>query len=387
MNLPKHEGINFGASYRIPANLLKMPPTHPDGTGVDEAIDQPHRRLRRRISRRSRRFKHVHRHREGFVDNPFIVKGLDAHNSSTWQSKMGYDFVVMKPGVTVQVEINDRPHDQFFRRRFLTPHLLEGASHVQLSDWEPDFLRRRIDFKLAALNQGLVRILALDMRGRCLGELVLSIKDFSRRFSVRFVRVHNGENGAGQLKNGPAIQNTQITRILRDADRVLRRQTGLSFVAQEPPLSLEITSDVSTGLSDPVWQHLQVKQQGNADFTVYLFAAFNPGLLGSDANGISIEGQLRDKGFSVIALSDTMFKGQPHRLLAHEMCHALIPKSHRADLGFDSGGHFSGGLMDKNIVSSQLRWREVNVINPTGLGNGGLAGLIARDPLWKDSGS
>ncbi len=385
-------GINFGGGYYVPAAAL-------DEAGAADAVEEVDdlatggKRLTRRVRKRSARFKDKHRHREGDDPNPFQVSFDDPTTASVRESKKGHDFLVMKAGGTVSVTIDDLSHHSFLFRRFLTPHFLEGDEHISISDLEADFLRRTLHFTLAAHDQGLVRILALDTLGRCRGELVISIKDFSPRHSVQFVRVHNGKED-GKLQNATSLGNAQLTALLQDAGKILQRQTGISLFSLGPPVELETTVDLSQGLTEADFRaSFAEARHGAAAFTVYLFANFRKPFLGSNETiGAAPLGQFPANGFGVVALSDeATAKGRPEISLAHEICHSLIDPVHFADLGYDANGHYQDtsqtGLMRGGQNSEVLRWRDVNVINPTGLGPGGLAGLMANASLWRNSGS
>lgn len=386
-------GINFGGGYYVPADRLTVAaPVADDGDAVDD-LATGGKRLTRRVRRRSARFKDTHRHREDFDPNPFIVTLDDTTTSSVRGSKKGYDFVVMKPGGTVSVTIDDLPGSSFLFRRFLTPHILHGDAHISISDLQANFLRRTLQFDVTAHDQGLVRILALDTRGRCRGELVISIKDFSPRYSVQFVRVHNGKEGDG-FKHATALTNAQLTVLLRDAGKLLRSQTGLSLFSLGSLVDLETPKDLSQGLSQADFESdFAEKRHGAAQFTVYLFSSFKKPFLNSNETvGAAPLGQFTAGGFGVVALSDeATAKGRPEISLAHEICHTLIGPAHFADLGFDANGHYQDtnarGLMRGGQNSPTLRWRDLNVINPTGLGPGGLAELKANASLWRNSGS
>ena len=150
------------------------PQTYADYVQADDDLDW---RLRRRMVRRSRRFRGVHYHRYSYEENPFVVKkeDYDSRTTAVWEANSAFDFIVMRKGTTMTVRIHDLEDTQSpTLRRFLTPHVLSGGVHVSLSEFVPNFVRKKTTFNLTATSEGLIRILALDMLGRCRGELVIS---------------------------------------------------------------------------------------------------------------------------------------------------------------------------------------------------------------------
>lgn len=389
---PIRGGSTLGptAGWRLPGPIGihgSDPRTFADQVEAAEDLDW---RLRGRMVRRSRRFRNVHNHR-GYSygeDNPFVVnkEDYDPRTTAVWEADYGYDFAVMRKSTTMTVRIHDlEDTDAPIHRRFLTPHVLSGGAHVSLSNFIAAFVRKETTFNLTAVSEGLVRILALDMLGRCRGELTISIKR-QRRLSLAFVRIHNGRAN-GEFRNAVSLGEADIRPWVTRLNRILTPQIAYTFDWPGPILEQEVAFDLSGGLTYTDWEtHAKMFVSPSADLLVQLYERFRqPFLPGRQARGIANLGSFANRGRGNICLS---CRDLNDYTLAHEIGHTMISPQYHASLGMDTEGHYGDhsieGLMTAlNVDDSRLQWRDVNVINQSGLEPGQLSGLINDPNLWR----
>lgn len=399
------DGINSGAPSRIPGPLGLNPaacaPVAGGSAGPVGGHQDPllratvSERLKRRMSKRSARYKGRHKHEKNDPDrahaDPFKVTPLNPQTSASLMKKenrWGLEFVTMNLGAEIEVLIDDHPNDNFLLRRFLTPHLAQGGGHIEVSGLEPNFARRTIGpFIVKAKSVGLVQILALDALGRCRGELVISVKP-AVTHRIRFVRVHNGS--ASAKTNLTKTTEAKVEAMLAKVNPIFQSQTGIRFVKDGPLVDQLIADDLSNGLPEPVWKaRFFAPAQQPAPFMVFLFERLKKPFIGTNKiEAVSSAGRFHHQSAASIAWTDEAdAHGWGAFVLAHEIAHCFIPQSRWSDLDFDPGGHsqFHRGLMTPKPQVGDLSWREVCVIQPNGLGPGGLQALIANGHLWPRS--